>query len=546
LIGALGVVSALAACGKSSSDAPRVGPGSGQGGECHDCGGGEGGVPNAAGSIPVGGTVFAGSAGEPASPAGQGPSEAGAAGQAGHAGSGPVTPPELVLRSVTLSQTLEAPLMQAGAATAVAERPVPVIAGKRALVRAFVDLDASFRARPLLGVLDLKTAQGTRSLVSERSLAQSSLQDDLSSTFVFDVSASDVTATTSYRVRVLEADTSPLARFPDSGYLQLGAQALPPFRLVVVPFISNGFAPKTGDAELSALRSRLLALYPTATVELTLGKPVDLGYDVNANGDGWDDALDEIYDVRLASTPPSDVFYYGLMAPAASYDAYCPESCVVGFSNLADESDEDSRGSIGIGAFQDGSGAKDAWDTAVHELGHALGREHAPCGIDDPSDIDPYWPDDTAHRSALIGLYGYDFDLQKLVRPRPAKDVMSYCSPIWISDYTYQGVFERLKYIGAESSKALSVTARPQFRLARIRQSGESRWLGKRTKNGSAARRDLPLLDRAGTTIGSVAAQVARVDHGRGGYVWLPEAELLASGAASVDLRPLGGSVLGL
>jgi hypothetical protein len=26
---------------------------------------------------------------------------------------------------------------------------------------------------------------------------------------------------------------------------------------------------------------------------------------------------------------------------------------------------------------------------------------------------------------------------------------MSYCSPVWISDYTYRGLFERLDYIAS-------------------------------------------------------------------------------------------------
>lgn len=519
------------------------------GGECSDCAAGRGGGSQLAGSTAVGGEPSAGSPSQPLGGSNQGGSgavaEAGQAGQ-GQGGSAVNAPPELLLRAITISQTLELPLMRAGEATPVQERPVPLLAGKRALVRALVDVDASFRARSVLGVLDLQTPRGTRSLVSERAITQTSLQDDLESSFVFEVSASDLTPGSSYRLRVLEADTTPLARFPDSGYLELGARALEPFRVVVVPFISNGFSPRTTDAELGALRKRLLALFPTPEVEITLGQGVHLAREVKANGDGWDDALDEIYDVRSDAAPPDDVFYYGVMAPAASYDAYCPDACIVGFSNLADETDVDSRGSIGIGAFQDGSGASDAWDTAAHELGHALGRDHAPCGIDDPGDLDPLWPEDPAHRGALIGTYGYDFDLQRLVRPRPAKDLMSYCTPTWISDYTYQGIFERLSYIAGAKLKALSATVPQQFRLARIRQNGESRWLGTRVKNGSARRRDVDLLDRSGKAVGRVEAQVARVDHGRGGYVWLPQAELSARAAVSVDLRALGGSVLEL
>ena len=523
---------ASSGCGKASEAAREAPMGGSE--PCRYCGeAGESGLAAGAGGAP--GAVVGGGGGEDSGE------------DAGQGGGPPAAPPpELVLSAVTISQTLELPLMKVGHVLATEERGAPLIAGKRALVRAFVELGPSFQQRPLLGVLDVKTPLRTRSLVSERTVTATSSQDDLASTFVFEVSAEDLGPTTEYRVRVLEADTTPLARFPEQGYTPFAAQPLSSFKLTVVPFWSNGFGPKTDDAELAGLRRRILALYPSSDVEITLGKAVQLPYVVDADGGGWDDALDLIYALRSKAAPAADVFYYGLMAPAKSYDAYCPESCVLGFSTIADADDADARGSIGIGVFEDGSGAKDAGDTMVHELGHALGRDHAPCGILDPTDIDPEWPKDPAHAKGLIGRYGYDFELGRLVKPRPAKDVMSYCTPTWISDYTYAGITERLQAIGLESQRALSAPSPPRFRLARIRRTGQSIWLEPRNKNGTASPQAVPLLDATGRVVRRVTAQVARVDHGRGGYVWLPEAELAHAGAVSVDLRPLGGSVLAL
>ena len=458
----------------------------------------------------------------------------------------PAAPPTLSLRAVTISQTNELPLMQAGSVVTTDKRTAPLIAGKHALVRAFVDLEPGFVGRPLIGVLDLKTPQVTRTLVSRLTVTQSSLPDDLTSTFDFNVEARDLNRDSSYRVRVLEADTTPLARFPDTDYADLDAKVLPPFQLVLVPFISNGFAPKTSEVELTALQHRLLALYPSIDVAISVAEPVELSYIVNGDGDGWDNALDKIYELRAAAQPAHDVFYFGAMAPAASYAAYCTNGCTLGFSRVADDTDVDSRGSIGITVFQDGSGVKDAWDTVAHELGHAMGRDHAPCGISDPNDVDFDYPYPNA---SMGGLYGYDFDAMKLVKPKPSKDVMSYCTPVWISDYTYRGIFERLDYIASESFRTLAYAAKPLFRLARIRRTGESLWLGERRRNGSARLTTLDLLDAAGRRVATIDAQVAAVDHATGGYVWLPSLALEQSGpsgAVSVDLGPLGGSVLPL
>lgn len=545
VLSAFVVLSASSGCGKSTSQTPRM-LSAGDTGVAGDPPS-EGGDPNSASSgAPQGGSsVPQGGSGVPQ---GGAPAAAGetSAGQAGALVEPTPLPPGLSLRAITISQTHELPLMAAGVEVVPDERPAPLIASKHALVRAFVDVEAGFVERPLLGVLDLKTPKVTRTLVSERTLTQSSLQDDLTTTFVFNVDAADLGLASTYRVRVLEVDTTPLAQYPADGYHQLGARALPAFELVVVPFISNGFAPLLGAAELTGLRQRLLALFPSTDVRITVATPVTLPYVVNGDGDGWDDALDLIYQLRADAAPSHDVFYYGAMAPDTSFGSYCNSDCILGFSNLAEESDIDSRGSIGITVFQDGSGAKDAWDTVAHELGHAMGREHAPCGIPDLSDTDRDYP---YTNGTLGGIYGYDFDLGRLVKPRPAKDVMSYCSPVWISDYTYRAIYERLDYIASESFRALAFAPPPLFRLARIRRTGQSAWLGERRRRGSARSATVDLLDQAGQRVGGIEAQVVAVDHAPGGYVWLPAQELGQSaknGAASVDLRSFGGSVLPL
>ena len=124
------------------------------------------------------------------------------------------------------------------------------------------------------------------------------------------------------------ADTTPLTRFPEADYVDLDALVLPPFQLVLVPFITNGFAPKTGTAETTALRQRLLALFPSIDVAISVAPSVTLPYVVNADGDGWDSALDKIYQLRAEAKAAHDVFYFGVMAPSASYSSYCSKGCI--------------------------------------------------------------------------------------------------------------------------------------------------------------------------------------------------------------------------
>ncbi len=66
----------------------------------------------------------------------------------------------------------------------------------------------------------------------------------------------------------------------------------------------------------------------------------------------------------------------------------------------------------------------------AHELGHNLNLFHAPCG--GAGGPDPFYPYD----DGSIGVSGFDLLSGDLVGPETA-DLMSYCRPQWISDYSF-------------------------------------------------------------------------------------------------------------
>ena len=70
--------------------------------------------------------------------------------------------------------------------------------------------------------------------------------------------------------------------------------------------------------------------------------------------------------------------------------------------------------------------------TMAHELGHNMSLYHAPCG--NAGGPDPSFP----YPDGSIGAWGYDSrDGGRLVHPRQGRDLMSYCSPRWISDFSF-------------------------------------------------------------------------------------------------------------
>jgi hypothetical protein len=83
------------------------------------------------------------------------------------------------------------------------------------------------------------------------------------------------------------------------------------------------------------------------------------------------------------------------------------------------------RASVGI----------DEATTIAHEIGHNFDRKHVPCrGEPDPDRNYPY-------PNGLIGQWGTNVDEWGFVDPSRVYDFMSYCGEEWVSDYTYNGLF---------------------------------------------------------------------------------------------------------
>jgi hypothetical protein len=184
--------------------------------------------------------------------------------------------------------------------------------------------------------------------------------------------------------------------------------------------------------------------------------------------------------------------------------------------------------------------------TVAHELGHNLGVRHAPCG--NPDGVDPGYP----YVNARLGHPGYDYVDHRLMAPTSYYDLMSYCSPRWISDYNFQLM---LSWRMAAEPMAVAMAAAPP-------ETGLLVW-GRMGPWGMALEPAVPVevppflpavegpyrirgLDEEGRELFSFRFQPDEVSHGEGGmemeFAWVvPLGEEVRARVARLELEGPGG-----
>ena len=297
------------------------------------------------------------------------------------------------------------------------EYPVPLVAGEEALLRIFPadanevtneipDIRARFyqddqetyvanvpaRVLPMPTIVDPGNLASTTNVEIPGTVIQPGLELEIE----FGSGEAD-SATIG-----LDTQASKTKRIP------VEVQVLPEFDLTLIPFVWSGSNDRSiidvvnemaSNPHEHELLEETRTLLPIAGLKVTAHEPVTTS---------TNDAFELLLDTMAIRTMEGATSYYmGLMS--------------------------DLAGAVEGIAFIEGNDSisKPVSYVIAHELGHNLSLRHAPCG--GTQQPDPSYP--VANGS--VGSWGFDFRDGGSVVPLSRPDLMSYCEPVWISDYHF-------------------------------------------------------------------------------------------------------------
>jgi hypothetical protein len=330
------------------------------------------------------------------------------------------------------------------------DRNAFMIRDRDTLIRTQHVVDEGWVPREITGVLHLIDAEGNELQPRSRTMLVEGPSDpkNLSTEFYFSILAEEAQPGLSYWVELLEAtdtDTSALVEGINTtpeDFALIGYEETPlEMKVMLVPIHYTAIDPPTlvepTEADLQLVHDDLLQNNPLQSVELQVHEPHE--YDLLLTNLGA--LLSPMSALRSNEGAEPNIYYHALV------DVNGPSvNMVAGIASLT--GDTKSQGSQRVAAtvwFKQSEEVPPGGSsgTIVHEVGHNQGLSHVYCpnAATEAANPDPNYP----HEGGKIGVYGFGIRNFRLYTPTAAHDYMTYCGNAWVSDWTWNKTYRRIR-----------------------------------------------------------------------------------------------------
>ncbi|MCP4873364.1 MAG: hypothetical protein GY898_32130 [Proteobacteria bacterium] len=432
----------------------------------------------------------------------------------------------LAVSDAVINQGVEIPLWRNSAPVTTA-RKAPVIAGRPALVRLGLLPAEGWVRRDVLVEFTVVQADGseaTRQTVLEIDDAPVDFTDPEVS-LNFELPASEMQVGTRIRatfwetarweIPVLEGEP---AAWPPDGTSEplLPTDHGGVLRVDIVPirydFDGSGRMPDISPEQLLVLEEAMLGRYPAREVILEVRDGIAVDYEYDRGGEAMGATLSTLRDLRPSLDIAWDTYLYGMINPDETYGAFCNLGCTAGIGyRPTNPMNEGLRVGVGLGFAGPETGY-----VMAHEVGHGHDRGHAPCGGAANTD------DDYPYAGGGIGVAGWDVISGEHIDPNGTADVMGYCQPEWVSDYTFEALHQRMAALEGLRDHVEDRSDGELWTAIDVIGGATTRWAPRAMvfePEGEPIA--VGLLDGAGRRIGKVSGWFVGMTHIDGGTVFV-------------------------